>query len=143
MMPIYFGVDDANQGLCSGTENCWAVNAKASEADQKASIDFINWLITDDEGKAAMNKLGLAAPYDTMTGDYESPNPFLKAANKYVADGKTNIQWAFNATPNVDDWRKGFVTALTAYTNGSGDWDAVKTAFVNGWSEQWKLAHAN
>ena len=142
MMPIYFGVDDANQGLCSGTENCWAVNSQASEADQKASIDFINWLITDDEGKKAMNTLGLAAPYDTMTGDFESPNPFLKAANKYVADGKTNIQWAFNATPNVDDWRKGFVTALTAYTTGSGTWDAVKDAFVNGWSEQWKLAHA-
>ena len=26
MMPIYFGVDDENEGLCVGTENYWAVN---------------------------------------------------------------------------------------------------------------------
>ena len=31
MMPIYFGVDDANEGLCVGTENHWAVNAKAPQ----------------------------------------------------------------------------------------------------------------
>ncbi|MCI1552228.1 MAG: ABC transporter substrate-binding protein, partial [Lachnospiraceae bacterium] len=31
MMPIYFGVDDANEGLCVGTENHWAVNSKASQ----------------------------------------------------------------------------------------------------------------
>ncbi len=29
MMPIYFGVDDANEGLAVGTENHWAVNAKS------------------------------------------------------------------------------------------------------------------
>ena len=33
MMPIYFGVDDENQGLCVGTENYWAVNQKADQED--------------------------------------------------------------------------------------------------------------
>ncbi len=32
MLPIYFGVDDANEGLCVGTESMWAVNAKASHS---------------------------------------------------------------------------------------------------------------
>ena len=45
MIPIYCGVDgEEKAGLCSGTENCWAVNSKASEKDRQATLDFINWL---------------------------------------------------------------------------------------------------
>ena len=31
MIPIYFGVDDENEGLATGTENYWCVNKKADE----------------------------------------------------------------------------------------------------------------
>jgi len=144
MMPIYFGVDDKNEGLCSGTENYWAVNKKASSDDQKASLEFLNWVITSDEGRDAVtNKMGLTAPFDTFTGKYETKNPFFKDANALMKAGKTSVQWSFNATPNVDDWRKDVVSALTAYSDGSGDWDGVKKAFVDGWANQWKLAHAD
>ena len=64
-----------------------------------------------------------------------------QAANKLMTDGKTSVAWSFNATPNVDDWRADVVSALTAYTAGEGEWDAVKTAFVDGWANQWKIAH--
>lgn len=141
MMPIYFGVDDENQGLCVGTENYWAVNAKASEKDIEASLAFLEWVITSDEGRDAItNKMGLSAPFDTFTGDFESANAFVKDNNAYMADGKTAVAWSFNATPNVDDWRAGVVAPLTAYTNGTGDWSAVEDAFVDGWATQWKLA---
>ncbi len=141
MMPIYFGVDDANEGLCVGTENYWAVNSKASEEDIAATLAFLEWVITSDEGRNSItNEMGLSAPFDTFTGDYESENAFVRDNNKYMADGKTAVAWSFNATPNVDDWRADVVAALTAYTNGSGDWDAVKTAFVDGWATQWQLA---
>ncbi|GFH91489.1 hypothetical protein IMSAGC002_02745 [Lachnospiraceae bacterium] len=141
MMPIYFGVDDANQGLCVGTENYWAVNAKASEEDIAATLAFLEWVITSDEGRDAItNGMGLSAPFDTFTGEFESENAFVRDNNTYMADGKTAVAWSFNATPNVDDWRADVVSALTAYTNGSGQWDAVKTAFVDGWATQWQLA---
>ena len=142
MMPIYFGVDDENEGLCVGTENYWAVNAKASQEDIDATLEFLNWAITSDEGRDAItNQMGLTAPYDTFTGDYETKNAFAQAANKLMTDGKTSVAWSFNATPNVDDWRADVVSALTAYTAGEGEWDAVKTAFVDGWANQWKIAH--
>jgi raffinose/stachyose/melibiose transport system substrate-binding protein len=141
MMPIYFGVDDANEGLCVGTENHWAVNAKAPQEDIDATLAFLNWVITSDEGREAITtEMGLSAPFDTFTGDYASTNNFAASASKLMADGKTSVAWAFNATPNVDDWRADVVSALTAYTDGSGDFDAVKTAFVDGWDKQWKLA---
>jgi raffinose/stachyose/melibiose transport system substrate-binding protein len=140
MMPIYFGVDDAAEGLCVGTENHWAVNSKASEDDIKSSLAFLEWVITSDEGRdAIINTMGLSAPFDTFTGDYAPSNAFARVASDLMAEGRNSVAWSFNATPNVDDWRADVVAALTAYTDGSGEWDAVKTAFVDGWSKQWKL----
>ena len=142
MMPIYFGVDDATEGLCVGTENHWAVNAKCSQEEIDATLAFLNWVITSDEGRDSLvNAMGLSCPFDTFTGDYEPKNPFGAKANKLATEGKTSVAWSFNATPNVDDWRKGVVSALTAYTDGSGQWDDVVTSFVDGWADQWKLAH--
>ncbi len=142
MMPIYFGVDDENEGLAVGTENYWAVNSQASEADIQASLDFLEWMITSDEGRDAMtNAMGFTAPFDTFEGDYASTNLLAQAINELAAEGKTSVAWSFNATPNVDDWRADVVSALTAYTDESGDWDAVVTAFVDGWADQWTLAH--
>lgn len=143
MMPIYFGVDDENEGLAVGTENHWAVNSKAAQEDIDASLYFLNWVITSDEGRdAIVNTMGLSAPFDTFTGDFAPANAFGAKAAVYTEAGKTSVAWSFNATPNVDDWRADVVSALTAYTDGSGDWDAVKDAFVTGWADQWKLAHA-
>ena len=31
--------------------------------------------------------------------------------------------------------------SVTAYAAGTGDWDAVKTAFVDGWASEYKLAN--
>ncbi len=141
MLPIYFGVDDENEGLCVGTENYWAVNAKASQADIDATLAFLEWVITSDEGRDGMaNAMGLSVPFDTFTGDYASKNAFAAAGARYMAEGKTSVAWSFNATPNVDTWRKDVVTALNAYTDGSAEWDGVVSAFVDGWATQWQLA---
>lgn len=142
MMPIYMGVDDAKQGLAVGTENHWAVNAKASQEDIDSTLAFLNWVVTSDEGRDAVtNKMGLSAPFDTFTGDFASNNKLAAAANEYAAAGKTSVAWSFNATPNVDDWRADVVAGLVEYTCNGGDWSAVKTAFVDGWAKQWALAH--
>lgn len=142
MMPIYFGVDDENEGLAVGTENYWAVNSQASEADIQASLDFLEWVITSDEGRDSVtNAMGLTAPFDTFEGDFATANVLAQAANEYAEAGRTSVAWSFNATPNVDDWRADVVSALTAYIDESGDWDAVVTAFVDGWADQWTLAH--
>ena len=55
-------------------------------------------------------------------------------------EGKTTVTWAFNYTPNVNDWRAGVVAAMNNYDAG-GSWDDVVKAFVDGWAEQYKLAN--
>lgn len=142
MMPIYMGVDDANEGLALGTENHWAVNSQAPQEDIDATLAFLAWVVTSDEGRDAItNKMGLSAPFDTFTGEFASNNGLAACANEYAAAGKTSVAWAFNATPNVDDWRADVVAGLVEYTCNGGDWSAVETAFVEGWANQWALAH--
>ena len=142
MMPIYFGVDDASEGLAVGTENHWAVNSQASEENIQATLAFLEWVITSDEGRSAItNDMGLSAPFDTFTGDFAPNNKLAACANEYAAAGKTSVAWSFNATPNVDDWRADVVAGLVEYTCNGGDWSAVETAFVDGWANQWALAH--
>ena len=138
MMPIYFGVDDANEGLAVGTENYWAVNSQASQEDIDSTLAFLEWVITSDEGRTAINQdMGLTAPFDTFTGDYASQNAFAAMANEYAAAGKTSVAWSFNATPAVDDWRADVIAPLTEYTERGGSWDDVAKAFVDQWAYYW------
>ena len=138
MIPIYCGVEgEEKAGLCSGTENCWAVNAKASKADQKATLEFMKWLVTSKEGTKVMAEQFGAIPYKKAA---DSGNVFLKNANDLLEAGNYNVDWAFNYTPNVDEWRASLVEAMNKYDAG-GSWDDVKTAFVQGWATQYKAAN--
>lgn len=139
MIPIYCGVDgEEDAGLCCGTENCWAVNAKASEEDIKATLDFIYWVVTSDEGTQMMAEQFGPIPFKNAK---ESENVFFNDANAYMADGKYTVTWAFNHTPNVDSWRATVVTALAAYSADQSDanWDAVVEAFVDGWAYEYNV----
>ena len=132
MIPIYCGVDGEEEaGLCAGTENCWAINNESSEEDIQATIDFLVWVVTSDEGTTMLAQEFGPCPFKDAK---EPENVFFQDANKYTADGKYVVTWAFNWTPAVDDWRAAVVDALTQYTAGTGDWSAVETAFVQGWA---------
>ena len=138
MIPIYCGAEgEENAALCSGTENCWAINAKADEADIQASIDFLVWLVSDPDASAVyVQQLG-AVPFKNCPA---SSNKFVADGNEMLASGKNSISWAFNFTPNVDSWRATVVTALAAYSAG-GSWDDVVTAFVDGWAYEYEVVN--
>ncbi len=142
MIPYYCGVaGEEKAGLNCGTENCWAVNANASEENQQATIDFMVWLVSDPEASAAMvEQLGIL-PYSNAA---ESTNGFLNDAAAYTDNGCYVMDWATNYQPNVDQYRAALVSALNAYNSDQSDanWEAVRTAFVDGWATQWAAANA-
>ena len=136
MIPIYMGVDDENQGLCTGCENYWCVNGEASEEDQQATLDFINWVVTSEEGTAMMaEQIGVIPFVDAV----ESANLFVKQDAELIAAGKTPVAWTFTTMPS-EEWKNGVGSALTAYAAGTGDWDGVVSAFVDGWAAEAALA---
>ena len=136
MIPIYCGVEGEEEaGLCSGTENCWAVNSQASEADIQATLDFMKWVVTSEAGTVMMAEQFGAVPFKSAA---TATNVFCEAANQYTADGRHNVSWAFNYTPNVDTWRAGVKSALLQYSANNGDWADVETAYINGWATQYE-----
>lgn len=146
MLPIYIGAEGEDaQGLCTGSENYWCVNNKASEDDIKATLDFINWCVTSDAGTKAMcgaagampsgaDGMGFVIPFE---GNLESENKLNQIADECVADGKTPVDWCFSTMPS-EEWKNGVGSALTTFASDQSDanWDAVKTAFVDGWATE-------
>lgn len=142
MIPIYIGVEgEENQGLCTGTENYWCVNNAADQEDIDATLAFLNWVVTSDEGRKSMSQdMGFVTPFDTFTGEYESTNPLVKIANAEIAEGKTPVSWNFTTMPS-EEWKNALGSALTAYAAGTGEWDGVVSAFVDGWATEYALAN--
>ena len=136
MIPIYCGVEgEEKAGLCSGTENCWAVNSKASEDDIQATLDFMYWVVTSESGTKMMADEFGPCPFKSAA---EPENVFCKAAADYAAAGNYTVTWEFTYTPNVETWRDGIVAALTQYSAGTGSWDDLVNAYVNGWAVQYQ-----
>ncbi|MGN1266959.1 MAG: ABC transporter substrate-binding protein [Dorea sp.] len=136
ILPIYIGVEgEENQGVCTGTENYWCVNSKASEEDIQATLDFINWCVTSETGVEAMCKdMGFVIPFGS---NLESDNVLVNEANAYLEAGKTPVSWNFSTMPS-EEWKNGVGSALTSYAADQTDanWDAVVSAFVDGWAAE-------
>ena len=142
MLPILIGGEgEENQGLCTGTENFWCVNGTADQEDIDATLAFLEWVITSDEGRKSMSQdMGFVVPFDTFTGEYASSNPLVAVDTALTASGKVPVTWNFTTMPS-EEWKNGLGSAMTAYAAGTGDWDAVVSAFVDGWATEYALSH--
>jgi raffinose/stachyose/melibiose transport system substrate-binding protein len=142
MIPIYIGgPDEKNEGLATGSENYWCVNAKASKEDQQATKDFLKWVITSDAGKDALDKqMGFTTPFKTFA-DIKADNPLVQAAVDDQKSGKTPVSWNFTMMPS-EQWKNALGSAMLEYAQGTGSWDAVKSAYVDGWAKEYQAAHA-
>ncbi|MDD7402545.1 MAG: ABC transporter substrate-binding protein [Butyribacter sp.] len=146
MLPIYIGAEgEENQGLCTGSENYWCVNAKASEEDKKATLDFMNWCVTNETALKAMcgsakampsgaDGMGFVIPFKK---NLDSDNLLVNIANQYVADGKTPVSWNFTTMPS-EQWKNDLGSALTTYAADQTDanWEKVEKAFVDNWAKE-------
>lgn len=143
MLPIYIGAKgEENQGLATGSENYLCINAKASEADQKASKDFLNWVVTSDEGiKALSEDMGFTTPFKTFD-KVKSDNPLVEEAVEDSKSGKQQVAGNFTMMPS-EEWKNQLGQAMLAYAQGTGSWDDVRKAFVDNWKTEYDNAHAN
>ena len=137
MLPIYIGVQgEEKQGLCTGTENYWCVNSNASAEDIQATLDFMYWCVTDSAAvKVICEDMGFVIPFRS---NIPPANPLVVIADRYVADGYTSVAWTFPTMPS-EEWKNGVGSALTLYAAGTGSWDSVEKAFVDGWAEEYAL----
>ena len=138
MLPIYIGAEgEENQGLCTGSENFWCVNKKAPQENIDATLAFLKWVVTSDEGRDALaNQMGFVTPFKAFDDGYTAHNALLDAAARYIAEGKNSVSWNFPTMPS-ETWKNNLGAALLEYAQGTGTWDNVKTAFVDGWASEY------
>lgn len=132
-MPIYIGVEgEESQGICAGTENFLAINSKASEADQEASVKFFTWLYTSETGKKYVKEdLGFVSPFE---GADTPDNPLAVLGLEQVADTSTKaVTWDFVTIPG-QAWKDALGEDLLSYAEGSMEWDKV----ISNAKESWK-----
>ena len=110
---------------------------RLSEADVKATLDFMNWCVTSEAGTKSMAEdMGFTIPFKTA----EAPsNVFVKQDAEYTEAGLTPVSWNFTTMPS-EEWKNGLGTALTLYAAGSGSWDDVVSAFVDNWATEKALS---
>ena len=137
MLPIYIGVPgEEQQGLCTGSENYWCINRHAAPEDIEATKAFLEWLITSEEGKRLLTvEMGFVTPFDTMEADMDSMNALQRAAQESLMQGRWPVSWAFTTIPS-ETWKNRLGAAMLEYAQGTGDWNAVRTAFVDGWADE-------
>lgn len=137
-LPIYTGVEgEDNQGLCIGTENFYSVNSQASEAEQKAAMDFINWLYTSEKGKDyVVNKLGFIAPFDTFSEDERPTDPLaVEVLNWMDKEDIETVSWNFTIFPS-QTFKDNFGASLLKYAQGTKEWTDVEADVVADWAKE-------
>ena len=57
MLPYYMGIKGEEESGPAGVYDAsWAVNKNASDKDKQATLDFIKWMVTDDEAKKILSQ---------------------------------------------------------------------------------------
>lgn len=139
-LPIYIGVEGEDaQGLCVGTENFLAVNSKVSEADQKATVDFLKWLFNSSKGKDYVtNRLGFITPFNTFNEAEKPQDPLAQEVVRYMENPNlVSVSWNFTAFPS-QTFKDKLGAAMLEYTQGKRTWDEVTDTFRTEWAAEKK-----
>lgn len=122
-------------GIAIGTEAFMAINAKAPEADQKATIDFVNWLFSDEKGKKHVTEeLGFIAPFKSF-GDAAPNDPLAKEIARYLGSDMTPVPWDFTTFPS-QAFKDNYEQLLAQYASGNIQWDEVVTKAKESWAAE-------
>ena len=137
-LPIYTGVaGEESQGLAIGTENYYAINRQATEAQQKAAADFIYWLYSSEEGKEYVtDEFGFIAPFDTFTEEDVPDDPLAREITRWLGkNGVDTVPWHFTLFPSAR-FKEDFGASLLKYAQGGKDWETVVQDMKDGWKRE-------
>ena len=137
-LPMYMGLpDEEKYGINVGTENYLGVNSEASEVDQQATKDFVDWLFTSDAGKEHVVKdLGFIAPFESYTAEDTPNDPLAEQVAEAIAnEDLTTYPWNFQYFPS-QQFKDDFGQALSQYASGTLKWEDVVKQFKDNWAAE-------
>ena len=97
-------------------------------------------MVTNKKGQDALAKdMGFVTPFKSME-NIKSENPLTPIAQEDAKSGKKDVTWNFTIIPSTK-WKDDLGSVLLAYAQGTGTWDSVKKAFVDGWKTEYDATH--
>lgn len=104
IIPIFCGVQPEQKApLLCAPRSYWAVNAEASAADRQATLDFLNWVASSEEGISMLQEQFGGVPFKAAS----SKNEFYGSFNAMLADGSHDVA----LMGNVEDSRQEAILA--------------------------------
>lgn len=130
MLPIPV---DGEAKMPVGVPQYWVVNSGAEENVQKASVEFLDWMYTSDEGKEiVLNEFNFIPAFE----DYDTSqisDPLSKEIYEYTEEGNTS-GWVFLGYPTgfAEDV---FGNNIQQYLSGESTWEEAIENSKTYWEE--------
>ncbi len=136
-LPIYTGMNgEEKQGICIGTENYFAINSKASEEKQKASVAFLEWLFSSETGKKLVTQeLKFITPFNTFNDNEIPEDPLAREVLDWMEKDVDTVEWTFGSFPS-QEFKNSFSDAMLEYIQGTKDWEYVKKTVIDSWKAE-------
>ena len=131
VIPLYMGMPgEENQGINETFTYFWCVNKYAKEDDIEATLQFLQWLVTSEEGLRIMTKdMGFQIPYKRA----KAPDDiFMKTLSHEKEQGIEPVRQYYKYG-NYSSWINSLKNTIRDYADGRGNWEAVREAFTSLW----------
>ena len=131
VIPLYMGMPgEENQGINETYTYFWCVNKYAKEDDIEASLQFLQWLVTSEEGLRIMTKdMGFQIPYKRA----QAPDDiFMNTLSRQKEQGIETVRQYYKYG-QYSSWINSLKNTIRDYADGSGNWEAVREAFTSLW----------
>lgn len=126
VIPLYIGVNDTNQGLCSGSDLYWCISNRESREKQQEAERFLYWLVgTEDGVNLCIQNLGVI-PYKTCG---VSGSVFYSTDEEMTKQGKEEITPTSALIPSAQ-WKTDMDDALRSYALGNSEWSKVENCYT-------------
>ncbi|AQX54345.1 ABC transporter substrate-binding protein [Priestia flexa] len=134
VMPMPLGDGGSVKGKISvDVPSSWVVHNGAPEADKEAAKDFLNWMVTSEEGKRALvEEFKYVPAFKTIEADAKDIGPLGAEILKYSEEGKT-MPWQFMKFP--DGVKEEFGASLQEYVGGQVTEEELFKSFESTWDK--------
>lgn len=109
----------------------------SKEEEQKAAINFMEWVYSSDIGKDYVtNKLNFISPFNTFSEEERPKNPLAQEVINDMSNKNTySIEWIFPAFPS-QKFKDNFGNTLLQYAKEECTWEEVVEFVKTEWASQ-------
>jgi raffinose/stachyose/melibiose transport system substrate-binding protein len=140
VLPIYIGVPGEEKAGLTVSFMYFAMNKNASAKDQEATRKFLDYILKNDKARKIVTEdMGFETPFKSYAASgFQTKNPIQRANDAYAKAGDYDI--TIYPLP-TQQWVQTLSSSMLEYAQGTGDWNKVESAYVDGWASEYKTVN--